>query len=171
MSISEDGKTRISYTDIIKEHDNKWQVERTTNTRVFSEFFRKWESKPKKVEYLPLSTFKPELKKSVETWIIFKRTATDSHTLLPLQAFFKQKIQVKANSEISDEYLNVFEGRIFIHSLSLRTSQMVGMADRRVKRIGTPERISLDEATKLSKEGVRVYSESPTGQLAVRFNF
>ena len=95
MSVSEDGKTRISYTDIIKEHDNKWMVERTVNEKVFNEMFRKWEYKPKIIEWMPLSTFKPELKKQVETWIIFKREAISTHSLLPLSAFFKQKIQVK----------------------------------------------------------------------------
>ena len=171
MSVSEDQKTRISYTDIIKEHDNKWQVERTTNTRVFSEFFRKWESKPKKVEWMPLSTFKPELKKQVETWIIFKREAISTHSLLPLSAFFKQKIQVKANPDDPDQFLNTFEGLIFIHDLALRTTQQIGMLDPKIKRLGSPKRIDLAEATKLSESGIRVYSESPIGQLEVRFNF
>ena len=171
MSVSEDQKTIVSFTDVIRDHEGKWMVERIVNEKVFSEMFRKWEYKPKKVEWLPLSVWKPELKKEVSTLIIFKREAISTHSLMPLSAFFKQKIRVTANRDDPNEYLNVFEGRIFIHDLALRTTQMVGMLDPKIKRLGTPERISLEEATKLSESGIRVYSESPTGQLAVRFNF
>jgi len=170
MSLSEDRKTRISYTDVILKHDGKWLVERTTDTRVFSELFRKWEKQPQKKEWLPLSTFKPELQKQVETWIVYKKEAVSTYSLEPMSAFFKQKIKVKVEKD-SDFYLNVFEGQIFLQDLEHRVCQAVGIVDRAIERIGKPERITLKEATALAESGIKVYSESPRGELSVRFNF
>ncbi len=161
---------RTSSTSIIiKDESGKWVIEKITVTKEFDPILREWQKKDEKTEYLPISKWEPPLSKQVEINIIFKRSATDTHTLLPLSAVFTQKIRAKANREDPNEYLNTFEGRIFLHDLNLRTTQPLPLSDRRVERVGKPKRITLEKAQEMVKTGnVRVYSESPTGSLDVR---
>lgn len=158
-----------STSKIIKDESGKWVIQKVILTKEFDPILRQWQKVGKETQYLPISKWEPPISKQVEIQIVFKRTAIDTHTLLPLFAFFTQKIRAKANREDPNEYLNVFEGRILLHDLELRTTQPLSMRDRRIERVGKPKRIPLEKAQELVKTGnVRVYSESPTGSLDVR---
>ena len=112
---------------------------------------RKWQKKSEKTEYLPISEWQPPLSKEVEISIIFRRNATDTFTLRPLTALFTQKIRAKADKDNENEYLNTFEGLIFLHDLASHVTQLLSLRDRRIQRVGKPKRITLKEAQELLK--------------------
>ena len=159
----------ISSTSKIIKKDGKWVIQKVILTKEFNTVLRKWQKKSEETVYLPISKWEPPLSKEVEFQIIFKRSAVDTYTLQPLSALFVQKIRAKANKDDENEFLNFFEGRVFLHDLSLRSTQPLGFRDSRVQRVGKPKRISMEQAKDLVKgNNVRVFSESPTGSLDVR---
>ena len=168
--MSENELIDTSSTSIIIRKDNKWVIKKVVLVKRFNEILRKWQKKSEATEYLPLNSWNPPLKKEVETQIIFRRSAVDTFTLKPLTALFTQKIRARALKDNEHEFLNVCEGQIFLHFLDTRITQPLGLRDRRIQRVGKPKRISLEVAQKLLKEGCRIYEESPTGELAIRFN-
>jgi hypothetical protein len=135
-----------------------WRVEKKTITQKYNPIHKIWKKIDVKTEILPISAWEPSLTKTIETEIVFSRSATDSVTLLPLFAWFRQKVTIKADPNNQNEYLNQLEGRIFLIHLDVMVTQPLSMRDPRVKR-GKVERITEKKALKLIKEGTQVFEE------------
>ncbi len=148
----------------------EWKVQKDTVTQKYNILLKTWKKIDVKTEILPISGWEPSLVKSIDTQLIFKRTATDTNTLLPLEAWFSQKIRIEAKKDNPHEFLNEFEGKIFLHDLNGMVTQVLSMMDERVKKIGEPRRLTDKELKELRKSGIQIYTQQPNGELIVNLN-
>ncbi len=163
--MSENDLIDIYSTKEIFYDKGEWKVRKKTVTQKYNPLLRTWKKLKTETEILPISEWEPSLVKEIETQFLVKRIATDTHTLLPLQAFFVQKIKISAKKDNPHEFINEFEGGFFLHDLNSGTTQPLAMTDERIKRIGEPKRLSNNELRELIASGLQVYTQRPSGEL------
>jgi hypothetical protein len=165
-------ETRVetSYDYKIVKKDNQYLVEKTTLQKTFDVLLHRWSpTKKVKTEYLPLSEAIPPTFKEVEIEFLFRRKATDTHTLLPLEAFFIQKVKAKIPNidEYKDLYLTCVDGVVCLNDLANGVTQPLSIKDKMFERIEKPERISHEQARKMIENGAQLYEELPSGELVL----
>lgn len=149
-------------------------VRRITTTSKFDLTSRKWRVLDRKTENIPLLEAKPELKKELKLKIIFKREATSTETLLPLQAFFIQELTFKVPQDAKNKhvFLVLVDGKIVKNDMKADYACILDESDPDfLVSKSEPQRISLTEAKKLQKkENLQVFTEIK-GELHKHFLF
>lgn len=144
--------------DKIVFHEGEYKVKHTVYDTFFDPILRQWGGKQNEtVSYLPLDTWKPKISRELTVTLYLRRFAYDSYSLKPISAVFEQKMQIKANPEIPDQYFTIVDGVVCENRLEYGITFPLSFRDSRFKPIGSEKRLSSKEVQEIIKKRVPIF--------------